>query len=131
MTGGSGRAGRNLAAILSGEGRTGVGGDLSVDTIPSDDPLRSQAQLLELDVRQEDRITEVLTELRPDTIYHMAAVVPIRIALETPAAPFETNVIGTANLLEAVRKAGLNPPLVIAGSSVEYGSIYSYDTSVT
>ena len=56
ITGTSGLAGRNLAAILSGAGDTVVGGDLNVDAIPSDDPLRDQTQLMELDVRKADRI---------------------------------------------------------------------------
>ena len=130
ITGASGLAGRKLAAILSVEGRAIVGGDLNVDALLADDPLRSQVQLLELDVRQAERIAEVLADVRPDTIYHMAAVVPIRIALETPAAPLETNVIGTANLLEAVRKVGLNPRIVMAGSSEEYGRIYPDEVPV-
>lgn len=131
ITGASGLAGRILAEVLSAQGPVIVGGDLNVDALPTDDPLRGQVRMLELDVRQAERLADVLAETRPDTIYHMAAVVPIRIGLETPAAPLEANVIGTANLLEAVRKVGLNPRIVMAGSSEEYGRIYRDEVPVS
>jgi GDP-4-dehydro-6-deoxy-D-mannose reductase len=41
-------------------------------------------------------------------------------AEEEPEATFQVNVLGTLNLLEVLRKAGLDPVVVVAGSSSEY-----------
>lgn len=123
ITGAAGFAGRYLAALLADRGEEIVGGDLHVDRIGADDPLRCRLDLREVDVRSEDRIAPVLEDVRPDVIYHMAAVVPIALALESPALPLNTNILGTANLFQAIRKVGIDARIVMGGSSEEYGRI--------
>jgi GDP-4-dehydro-6-deoxy-D-mannose reductase len=57
-------------------------------------------------------------------IFHMAAQSFVTVAWKEPLRTLETNIIGTFNLLEAVRKAGINPVIIIACSSAEYGLNY-------
>jgi GDP-4-dehydro-6-deoxy-D-mannose reductase len=67
------------------------------------------------------QIESVVREARPEAIFHLAAqTLPSR-SWQEPEATFQVNVLGTLNLLEAVRAAGLDPVLVVAGSSAEYG----------
>ena len=123
ITGVAGFAGRHIVEILSKTGEEIVGCGLKIDGLLEGDSLWKGVDLRQLDVRDESQIVDVLSDTRPDVIYHMAAVVPIAIALETPSLPLETNVIGTANLFQAIRKVGLDPCVVMGGSSEEYGLI--------
>ena len=58
------------------------------------------------DVRDFEHIKSVVTEHRPQIIVHMAAQSLVRHSYENPVETYATNVMGTVNLLEAVRTAG-------------------------
>jgi CDP-glucose 4,6-dehydratase len=55
------------------------------------------------DVRRADALAAALAEARPDVIFHLAAQPLVRESYRIPRETFEVNVIGTANLLDAVR----------------------------
>ncbi|HEY7211324.1 MAG TPA: SDR family NAD(P)-dependent oxidoreductase [Bryobacteraceae bacterium] len=56
-------------------------------------------------------------------IYHLAAQVAVTTSLEDPVADAGTNLIGTLNLLEAVRKCGSQPPLLFTSTNKVYGCL--------
>ena len=56
------------------------------------------------DVRDVSRLTASLNTHQPDIVFHLAAQALVRRSYSEPIKTFETNVIGTANLLEACRK---------------------------
>ena len=72
------------------------------------------------DVRDAAAMLRLLSETRPQTIFHLAAQSLPGISWENPAETFKVNVGGTIHVLEAVRAAGLDAQLVVAGSSAEY-----------
>lgn len=74
------------------------------------------------DVRNRDEVGKLLADIRPDAVYHLAAQSSPGLSWLDPAATFDVNVIGTVNLLEAVRAAQLDPVILSFGSSAEYGS---------
>ena len=55
------------------------------------------------DVRDLARLRAVVREARPDVVFHLAAQPLVRLSYEQPVLTYETNVMGTVNLLEAVR----------------------------
>lgn len=55
------------------------------------------------DVRDLEHLKMIISERRPEIIIHMAAQSLVRSSYENPIETYETNVLGTANLLEAVR----------------------------
>lgn len=55
------------------------------------------------DIRDRATVREYLKDFRPDVVFHMAAQALVRASYEQPIETFETNVIGTVNILEAVR----------------------------
>ncbi len=55
------------------------------------------------DVRHRSALAGAVKAFQPDIIFHMAAQALVRPSYEDPAATFETNAMGTLNLLEAVR----------------------------
>jgi len=59
-----------------------------------------------------------------DIIFHLAARARIQPSFKTPTQSFESNVVGTQNILEWARQNG-NIPVVYAGSSSKHGDIYS------
>jgi CDP-glucose 4,6-dehydratase len=60
-----------------------------------------------LDIRDADALEVKIREVRPDFIFHLAAQALVRVSYRQPRQTFATNVLGTANLLEAVRVSGL------------------------
>lgn len=64
-----------------------------------------------------------VTEAKPDIIFHLAAQINIKSSFATPADAFKTNIIGTLNLLEAVRFSGLSLIIHLCSSSEVYGRV--------
>lgn len=54
------------------------------------------------DLRDKERLKEELISFQPDFVFHLAAQPLVRLSYEIPAETFEVNVIGTANVLDAV-----------------------------
>lgn len=65
-------------------------------------------------------VERCLAQARPEWVFHLAAQSYPGASWDAPAETFRVNVIGTLNLLEAVRSAGLRPRVVVACSSAEY-----------
>lgn len=63
------------------------------------------------DIRKADEIKKVVDDFQPDFIFHLAAQALVRFSYENPLYTFETNAIGTANILDAVRS--LAKPCVV------------------
>jgi CDP-glucose 4,6-dehydratase len=65
------------------------------------------------DVRDLDRLSAVVQMFRPEFVFHLAAQSLVRASYQLPVETFSTNVMGTVNLLEALRVAD-SPCTVIA-----------------
>lgn len=76
---------------------------------------------LQGDITRLPRMVAVVKAARPDWIFHLAAQSNIPRSLADPMETMTVNVIGTLNVLEAVRLHAPRAVLVSAGSSAEYG----------
>lgn len=56
------------------------------------------------DVRDHAHLHEVFSSFRPEIVFHLAAQPIVRKSYENPLETYETNVMGTANVLECIRK---------------------------
>ena len=56
------------------------------------------------DLRDRDKLEDVILSFQPDFIFHLAAQPLVRLSYETPSDTFAVNAIGTAYVLDAVRK---------------------------
>lgn len=65
---------------------------------------------------------------KPEIIFHLAAVSRTPWAIEDPMYTYETNVVGSANVLEAARQAGVKK-VVLASSNIVYAAQTPYKTS--
>ncbi len=61
---------------------------------------------LEADVRDRAAVLQALRDARPEVVLHLAAQPIVRRSLRDPAMTYDVNVMGTVNVLEAVRHAG-------------------------
>lgn len=72
------------------------------------------------DVRDYGKLEEVVLKYKPDIIFHLAAQALVRQSYEMPAETFDTNVMGTVNILEAFRNSPDAKSLVIITSDKCY-----------
>ena len=56
------------------------------------------------DIRDFEKLREVITEFKPEIVFHLAAQPLVRLSYREPRLTYETNVMGTVNLLEAIRQ---------------------------
>jgi len=77
----------------------------------------------------------ILREHKPDVIFHLAAQSYVDFSFLAPISTLETNVLGTANLLETVKKlksaSGYNPVIHICSSSEVYGQVRENEVPIT
>lgn len=131
ITGISGFVGSNLARQLLDLGAEVVG----LDRVKESPSLRildaGHVPILERDIRSRDRIAWALANgngevgwRAPDVVFHLAARGYINDCQKYPIEALETNVLGTANILEACRTLLPAPPVVVVASSNHvYGSL--------
>jgi len=76
-----------------------------------------------VDIRDRARILEILSELRPALVIHTAAQPSHDRAAAIPFDDFETNAVGTLNLLEAVRRFCPESPFIHMSTNKVYGDL--------
>lgn len=74
-----------------------------------------------LDVRDYEQVLKTLNGFEPDRIYHLAASSWPGESMVDPRRVMDVNALGTLNLLQAMRAAGSEARLLLAGTSEEYG----------
>jgi len=95
------------------------------------DHLDTAITLLDGDITDPRRMHEVIAEVRPELVFHLAAQSFVPASWREPDATLTTNVRGQLNLLEAIRSAGLPCRIQIAGSSEEYGLVLPDELPIT
>jgi len=85
--------------------------------------LRVLGETIELDVRDKKKFKELLARFKPDRVYHLAAQSYPTVSWERPNYTIQANVEGTINLFECLKELKLNPVVMVAGSSAEYGFV--------
>jgi GDP-4-dehydro-6-deoxy-D-mannose reductase len=85
--------------------------------------IRDKIHLVETDIQDPHSVETALTEAEPESIFHLAAQSFVPTSWRSPLETIESNIIGTLNILEAVRKSG-DPKVHICGSSEEYGLVF-------
>ena len=89
-----------------------------------------KVELMDADLLDLGGLTRHFSAIRPDVIFHLAAQSYVLTSFNSPVQTLWTNVIGTANLLEAVRLAGIDPMVHICSSSEVYGQVGEDDVPI-
>jgi CDP-glucose 4,6-dehydratase len=106
LTGHTGFKGSWLALWLQALGARVTGYALPPPTVPSLFESARVAETLshvEADIRDASRLRGELEDAQPDIVFHLAAQSLVRVGYERPLETLDTNVMGTAHLLEALR----------------------------
>ncbi len=75
------------------------------------------------ELRDLNSLVVLLGNVKPERIFHLAAQSYVTTSFNAPTDTLHTNVIGTVNLLDAVRIAGIDPKIHICSSSEVYGQV--------
>ena len=129
VTGTAGFIGFHLARLLLAEGHQVAGFDGITDYYDIRLKQRRHAMLhqspgfcaTEAMLEDDPALATAVSAFAPDVIVHLAAQAGVRYSLENPRAYVDANVIGTLNVMEAAREAGVRHLLMASTSSV-YGA---------
>jgi CDP-glucose 4,6-dehydratase len=106
LTGHTGFKGTWLCRILLRAGAEVTGYALEPPTTPSlfiQTKTENNVHSIISDVRDRDSLIRAIRIAKPDIVFHMAAQPIVRLSYHEPATTYETNIMGTVNILEAVR----------------------------
>jgi len=104
VTGHTGFKGSWLVAWLQRLGAKVTGISLPPETSPNHwDLLGLDVESFHIDIRNEDLIRKKIVETRPETVFHLSAQPLVRRSYQRPLETWATNVMGTANVLDACR----------------------------
>jgi len=78
-------------------------------------------QLIHADLRSADVVADLIKNVRPGRIYHLAAISHVRTSWEKRQETLETNLMGTFHLYEAVRRFAPKARILFVSSSDVYG----------
>jgi GDP-4-dehydro-6-deoxy-D-mannose reductase len=113
VTGGNGFVGKHLCEALRARGYEVVVAGRSADGSGVDFPL---------DLADFENVRGVVEAARPDVVLHLAAQAFVPAATRDPLHTYETNVLGTARLYEALRQSGQRPRVLFISSAEVYGA---------
>ncbi len=86
--------------------------------------------LFDSDLCDLSALIRTINNVKPDIIFHLAAQSYVQASFNAPIQTLWSNVIGTANLLEAVRITEIDPVIHICSSSEVYGQVSEKDLPI-
>ena len=79
--------------------------------------IANKINVLECDLTDFSSVQNVLVESKPDAIFHLASHANVKAGFITPLSVLNNNIMGTANLFEAVRSTNLQPVIQLCSTS--------------
>lgn len=93
--------------------------------------IEDRLKLYDGDLRDLSSMLGIVKEIKPDLIFHLAAQSFVPMSYSAPTDTLTTNIIGTANLLEAVRILEIDPRILVCSSPEVYGQPSEEDLPIT
>jgi GDP-4-dehydro-6-deoxy-D-mannose reductase len=129
VTGAEGFIGSHMVKFLQAKGWEVIG--LHLQDTPASLPKLSNLKFAQCDLRNGQRVTQVLEKYQPTHIFHFGAQSLPTLSWSNPVQTFESNIMGSLYLFEAVRQLKRHPVVVSACSSAEYGHVPASAIPVT
>lgn len=129
ILGATGFVGSYLMERAIAAGHQVLGTDYNA-TIDSRDWMPFRDKLERCDIRYREQVDKVIAASRPDVVYLLSAQSYPALSWSAPLETLETNVLGTANVFEGIKASGLDPVVVVACSSAQYGEVAAEDIPV-
>lgn len=123
ITGGCGFIGSHLVEQLTRTGAKIIVLDIYLNplSIFAQHNLRKKVNLQLLDIRDRKAVLKIFKKCKPSYVIHLAAEPIVEKAYQNPYLAFETNVMGTVNILDAVRLSKYVKGIIVASSDKAYG----------
>lgn len=77
----------------------------------------------ECDLNDLSSVIEAIRKVKPDGLFHLASHANVRASFFTPLAVLQNNIMGTANLFEGIKLAGVDPVIQLCSTSEVYGQV--------
>lgn len=133
ITGIAGMDGSHLAEYLLNSGHE-VHGTIRRNSSPQNQTTRLSSifhshrlKLHYADITDLSCLISIMKASKPDYIFHLAAMSHVKISFENPIYTMQNNVIGTMNMLEAMRLVCPEAKLYFASSSEQFGNKIDHD----
>jgi CDP-glucose 4,6-dehydratase len=123
VTGHTGFKGSWLTLWLSERGARVTGYSLPPPTSPSNfvvSRIGERVDSIQGDVGDLERLKQCFTEHQPEVVFHLAAQSLVKQSYRTPVETYRTNVLGTVNVLEAVRGCSSTRAVIVVTSDKCY-----------
>jgi GDP-4-dehydro-6-deoxy-D-mannose reductase len=121
VTGAEGFIGSHMVKFLHAKGWNVVGSYLQDGRVAS--RKLPNLSFMQCDLRNSQQVSEVLSQCQPTHIFHFGAQSLPTVSWTNPIGTFESNIMGSLHLFEAVRRLKSFPVVVSACSSAEYGHV--------
>jgi GDP-4-dehydro-6-deoxy-D-mannose reductase len=126
----TGFIGSHLAEFLLKKDHEVYGTVWDKNELPNIEAIKDKVQVLNCDVRNGAEVADVIGKVMPDKIFHLAAQSFPTVSWDEPERTLETNVLGTTHVFEAIRKHDIDPVVLVACSSAEYGFVTEAEVPV-
>lgn len=84
---------------------------------------RGKVRMHSCDLNDLSAVFTVMKAVKPDVIFHLASHANVRDSFDNPLSVMQNNIMGTANLFEAVRMNGIDPVIQLCSTSEVYGQV--------
>ncbi len=125
VTGAGGFVGGHLLAALRATSDIILHGTLRANADGSTDEKLSLPDVRAhvIDLTQEDAVTRLIAEVKPDRVFHLAGQAFVPYSFEHPWETFEINLHSQLNLLQAIHNQKLDTRILVIGSAEMYGVV--------
>ncbi|OGZ71089.1 MAG: GDP-mannose 4,6-dehydratase [Candidatus Staskawiczbacteria bacterium RIFCSPLOWO2_01_FULL_33_9] len=122
ITGATGFVGSHLSEYCLVKPNVKVYGTFLVaKEVKNIEPLKGKIIFLKCDLTKKAQVIKLISEIKPDKIFHLAGQSQVSSSFQSPEKTLFNNIVSDVNLFEAIKSIKINPVIVIAGSSDEYG----------
>jgi CDP-paratose 2-epimerase len=137
ITGGCGFLGSNIAECLLKEGNdlciydnlSRKGSEMNYKWLNT----LGNFDFFKFDIKSFKNIEKVIKDYKPDVIFHLAGQVAMTTSIQDPKLDFETNILGSFNVLESVKKHCPTCSIIYSSTNKVYGDLewVSYEETNT
>ena len=125
ITGGCGFLGSNIASevlkqndeLIIYDNLSRVGGESNLEWLKA----QGNFKFVKENTNDFEKISKVIKDEKPDVIYHLAGQVAMTTSISNPRLDFETNILGSFNVLESVRQFSPETVVVYSSTNKVYG----------
>jgi len=119
ITGANGFVGQQLCRTLRHSGQHVI-----AVSSKADQPVSFASETVSCDIREAESVAQIIRDASPTRIVHLAAITHIPKSFEAPQLTWQTNVMGSINVLEGMRKFAPECFILFVSSADVYGAAF-------